>query len=212
MASPSANHPSARPMRRLVKFFDPTAKGRDSYGRTLDEILEWSDNELERQHNYIQTVFPLPEESVFSFSAPVVDEETMLVFIQSSALKTNLLRSLKRMLEFYGFDAEDKEGLEFRLTITPKEDCKPGFSRWVKRIDHNHLRITRIIRSLRILGLEGAAKDFYDALLEVHKARGIISSNSIGFWTRALENQLCDAPDGTEVAWLGKHERKSSRP
>lgn len=199
-------------MRRLVEFFDPTAKGRDSYGRTLDQILEWTDTELEREHNYIQTVFPLPEESVFSFSAPVVDEETMLIFIQSPELKANLLRSLKRMLAFYGFDAEDKEDPEFRLTITPKEDCKPGFSRWVTRIDHNHLRITRIIRSLRILGLEGAAKDFYDALIEVYKVRGTIGSNSIGFWTRALENQLCDAPDGTEVAWLEKYERRPSRP
>ncbi|KAI0454705.1 hypothetical protein F5B21DRAFT_474794 [Xylaria acuta] len=202
MSSPSGNYPSKRSMRRLVDFFDPTTKGPDSHGRTLDQILEWGDDKLENQHNYIQTVFPLPEESIFSFSAPVVDEETMLIFTQSPELKSNLLRALKRMLAFYGFDAEDKEGPNSRLAITPKENCEPGFSRWVARIDHNHLRITRIIRSLRILGLEGPAKDFYNALIEVYKVRGTIGSSSIAFWTRALENPLCHAPDGTEVGWL----------
>ncbi|KAI8951252.1 hypothetical protein F4801DRAFT_545511 [Xylaria longipes] len=205
MSSPFGNRPSKRSMSRLVNFFDPTTKGPDSHGRTLDQILEWSDDELESQHNYIQTVFPLPEESFFSFSAPVVDEETMLIFTQSLALKSNLLRALKRMLAFYGFDAEDKEGPDSRLTVTPNEDCEPGFSRWVARIDHNHLRITRIIRSLRILGLEGAARDFYDALIEVYKIRGTIGSSSIAFWKRALQKPLRYAPDGTEVDWLSKY-------
>ncbi|KAI1757621.1 opioid growth factor receptor conserved domain-containing protein [Xylaria castorea] len=205
MPSSSEKHPSKRSMRRLVNFFDPATKGPDSHGRTLDQILEWSDDELESQHNYIQTVFPLPEESVFSFHAPVVDEETMLNFTQSPGLKSNLLRALKRMLVFYGFDAEDKEGSNSRLVITPKKNCEPGFSRWVVRIDHNHLRITRVIRSLRILGLEGAAEDFYNALIEVYKLRGMVGSSSIGFWTRALKNSLSQAPDGSEVAWLEKY-------
>ncbi|KAI0487048.1 hypothetical protein F4859DRAFT_468006 [Xylaria cf. heliscus] len=205
MSSPSGNRPSKPSMRRLVNFFDPTTKGPDSHGRTLDEILDWSDDDLESQHNYIQTVFPLPEGSLFSFDTPIIDEETMLIFTQSPTLKNSLLRALKRMLEFYGFDAKDKEGEDSRLTITPKERCAPGFSHWVRRTDHNHLRITRIIRSLRVLGLEGAANDFYDALIAVNNHRGRISSSSIGFWTRALSNPLAEAPDGTEVDWLEKY-------
>ncbi|TGJ78338.1 hypothetical protein E0Z10_g10424 [Xylaria hypoxylon] len=191
--------------RRLVNFYDPTVKAPDARGRKLDEILEWSDDQLEHQHNYIQTVFPLPEESGFGHIAPVIDEETMLIFTQSPELKRNLLRALKRMLAFYGFGAEDKEGHDYELVITPRKDCEVGFSRWVVRIDHNHLRITRIIRSLRVLGLEGAAKDFYNALIEVYKTMGTIGSSTIGFWTRALEKPLCYAPDGTEVSWLEKY-------
>ncbi|KAI1131454.1 hypothetical protein F5Y10DRAFT_233687 [Nemania abortiva] len=193
-------------MRRLVDFYDPVAKGPDARGRTLDEILGWSDERLETQHDYIQTVFPLPEESVFSFEAPVIDEETMLVFRQSPQMRRNLLRALKRMLGFYGFDVQGGEGPDSQLIITPKQDCERGFSRWLASRDHNHLRITRIIRSLRILGLEAAARDFYNALLEVNKTRNRVGSTSIGFWTRAMERPLRYAPDDDEgIAWLEKY-------
>ncbi|KAI0533115.1 opioid growth factor receptor conserved domain-containing protein [Xylaria digitata] len=205
MSSSSVKQPSKPSMRRLVNFYDPTAKGSDAHGRTLDEILGWSDDRLEYQHNYIQTVFPLPEESGFGHRAPVIDEETMLIFTQSPELKGNLLRALKRMLAFYGFDAKDKEGHDYELLITSKKNCEAGFSRWVARIDHNHLRITRIIRSLRVLGLESAAKDFYNALIEVYKIVGTVGSNTIGYWTRALERPLRYVPDGTEVPWLEKY-------
>ncbi|KAI1421474.1 opioid growth factor receptor conserved domain-containing protein [Xylaria sp. FL1777] len=205
MSSSSEKQPSRPSMRRLVNFYDPASRGPDAYGRKLDDILDWSDDRLESQHNYIQTVFPLPEGSGFGHLAPVVDEETMLIFTHSPELRRNLLRTLKRMLAFYGFHAEDKEGDDFQLIITPSKDCEPGFSRWVARVDHNHLRITRIIRSLRVLGLESAAWDFYAALIEVYETRGIISSSSIGFWTRALQKPLRYAPDGTEVAWLEKY-------
>ncbi|KAI3318902.1 hypothetical protein HD806DRAFT_510338 [Xylariaceae sp. AK1471] len=211
MSSPSVQQPSKPSMRRLVNFYDPTTKGPAARGRTLDEILAWNDNQLEGLHNYIQTVFPLPEESGFGHDAPVLDEETMLIFSQSPELKSNLLRALKRMLAFYGFDADDKEVSDSsnspvsQLTITPMKNCERGFSHWVKRIDHNHFRITRIIRSLRILGLPGAAKDFFDALIKVYEARGIIGPTSVDFWTRAMKQPLQYAPDGTVVAWLEKY-------
>ncbi|KAF2972067.1 hypothetical protein GQX73_g1628 [Xylaria multiplex] len=205
MSSSSVKQPSKPSTRRLVNFYDPMTKGPDAQGRTLDEILGWSDDRLEYQHNYIQTVFPLPEESGFGHMAPVIDEETMLIFAQSPELKGNLLRALKRMLAFYGFDAKDKEGHDYELLITPKKDRDAGFSRWVVRIDHNHLRITRIIRSLRVLGLEGAARDFHNALIKVYTSVGTIGSNTIGYWNRALERPLSYAPDGTEIPWLKKY-------
>ncbi|KAI1820854.1 hypothetical protein F4861DRAFT_533393 [Xylaria intraflava] len=204
MSSSSGPRPSEPSMRRLVNFYDPSINGRDARGRTLSEILEWSDEKLERQHDYIQTVFPLPEESVFSFEAPVIDEETMLIFARSPGLQRNLLRALKRMLAFYGFDAQDR-GPGLRLTIAPRADCERGFAHWVRRMDHNHLRITRIIRCLRVLGLGGAAKDFFDALIAVCQSRGAVGSTSIAFWTRAVEDPLCRAPDGTEVDWLERY-------
>ncbi|KAI1359012.1 hypothetical protein F5Y08DRAFT_320641 [Xylaria arbuscula] len=205
MSTLSEKQPAKPSMRRLVRFYDPTASGPDARGRTLDEILGWDDDRLESQHDYIQTVFPLPEGSGFGHLAPIIDKETMLIFAQSPGLQKNLVRALKRMLTFYGFDAHEKEDDEFRLTIAPKKDSNAGFSRWVVRIDHNHLRISRIIRSLRVLGLEGAARDFYDALMRIHEKSGRVGSSSIGFWTRAMEKPLRYAPDGAEVDWLEKY-------
>ncbi|KAI1433809.1 hypothetical protein GGR50DRAFT_695760 [Xylaria sp. CBS 124048] len=220
--SPGLQSQTSEPtMWRLINFYDPTINGLDALSRKLAEILEWTDDSLERQHNYIQFLFPLPEESRF-YIAPIVDEDTMLIFHNSPALQQNMVHVLKRMLTFYGFEAKDSEnkevpkdnkkvageneevveGAEIRLTITPRADCQRGFSRWVKPVNHNHLRITRIIRSLRVLGLGGAARDFFDALMEVCRARGVVSRKSIAFWTRAMMDPLEIAPDGTVIEWL----------
>lgn len=189
-------------MQRLINFYDPIIRGPDAQGRTLDEILSWSDARLESSHNYIQTLFPLPEESDFSFDAPVVDEEAMLFFRSSDALKRNLMRATKRMLSFYGFDARDGDSVD-ELTITP---LPTGFSHWLTRFDHNHLRITRMLRSLRLLGLEKVAADFHDALVAAHDARGVIGDRTLGYWERAVGRPLWEAPDGTEVHWLKKYD------
>jgi hypothetical protein len=61
-------------------------------------------------------------------------------------------------------------------------------------MSHNHLRITRIIRCLRILGLEKEAQAFYRALKNVC-AEGRISRTSEMYWTRAAKRPLNIPPD-----------------
>lgn len=64
------------------------------------------------------------------------------------------------------------------------------------RFNHNHLRITRMIRSLRVLGCEEAAEEFYQALLRIGKDfRGLIGERSFVFWERAAKRPLYVAPE-----------------
>ncbi|KAI1504009.1 opioid growth factor receptor conserved region-domain-containing protein [Biscogniauxia marginata] len=206
--SPRASRPSEPSLRSLVNFYDPSVNGLDERHRTLDQILAWRDSRLEIQHDYIQILFPLPEGSVYSFMAPVIDEETFLYWRQHDELKENMRRALKRMLAFYGFEIkwEKSESGERLVEITEGADCEEKFARWVRRLNHNHLRITRIIRSLRVLGLEEEARAFYDALVWTYDAYGQIGASSIGFWQRAAIAPLHIAPDGDEVEWLEKYE------
>lgn len=62
---------------------------------------------------------------------------------------------------------------------------------WLTRFDHNHLRITRIIRSLRVLGLEEEALAFYDII----STATIVSSRSRMYWGRAAHRPLNIRPD-----------------
>ncbi|KAI1812210.1 hypothetical protein GGS20DRAFT_42151 [Poronia punctata] len=207
MTSPSIPRPAKPSMRRLVDFFDPAVQGTDPKGRTLDEILSWSDTELERCHDYIQYVFPLAEQSAANYHAPVLDEETVVIFRNSPALQENVMRTLKRMVSFYGFalaeEDEEKISETASLNILPNGNGNSrGLSHWLVPMDHNHLRITRIIRSLRILGLGRAATDFRSALLRVQQSRPRVSSRSVGYWRRAHDEPLQFAPDGSEVPWL----------
>lgn len=68
---------------------------------------------------------------------------------------------------------------------------------WVHRYDHNHLRITRIIRSLRVLGLDREAQAFYNAVKDI-QVQSTISDRSLRYWTRAMERPLNIRPDEDE--------------
>lgn len=70
-----------------------------------------------------------------------------------------------------------------------------SFRNWVVRSDHNHLRISRIIRSLRVLGLEQNAQAFYNALQEVNNDfPNTIGARSLMYWNRAAVRRLALEP------------------
>jgi hypothetical protein len=122
------------------------------------------------------------------------------------------------MATFYGFDASDDQGT---IRVEPRPDFTSLARRnWLKRFDHNHLRISRIIRfvilscssiiqgdvlisidrSLRILGLEPVASAFYQAL--VQNATGV-SERSLMYWDRAARRPLHLAPDENDESAEG---------
>ncbi|KAF4628294.1 hypothetical protein G7Y89_g9860 [Cudoniella acicularis] len=183
---------SALTTKDLIAFYEGT--GTDRRGRSLSQILRWSAVNLERHHDYIQTVFPLPERSAIDWYAPVIDSEVFEAFRSRSGLKDNLTDAFKKILWFYGFelgtDAENKP------IVKKGSNYQANPKVWNHRFDHNHLRISRIIRSLRVLGLEDEAVAFYNAL----------SANSTGsnsqsreFWRRAAFRSLNLRPDLEDV-------------
>ena len=205
----------------IVRFYDPQIKATDAQGRTLADILSWSDDDLEFSHDYIQTIFPLPERSPIDPDAPVIDRATFDAFRSRLELRTSLYRSLKRMCKFYGFEVREKGGM-IKIVRAGGGVCYRRAANWVKTTNHNHLRITRIIRCLRVLGLEHEAKAFFIAVKDVHQKSGRIGGNSLEFWTRAMARPLCLAPEDRfdegkgkdflyefEARWWRKDEGKS---
>lgn len=70
-----------------------------------------------------------------------------------------------------------------------------SFRNWVTKSDHNHLRISRIIRSLRVLGLEQNALAFYKALQDVNNDfPNTIGARSLMYWNRAAVRRLALEP------------------
>ncbi|MCJ1294504.1 hypothetical protein MMC34_006062 [Xylographa carneopallida] len=210
MSSRSANSQE----RPLIFFYDPLIAAPDARGRTLESILAWNDRKLESCHDYIQVLFPLPEASAFSYAAPVVDKATFEAFRSRADLQAQLRVSLARMLAFYGFKLRETErGPE----IIQGPDFAAASRNWVTRFDHNHLRITRIIRSLRVLGLETEARAFFTALQAVYKSsEGGISQKSMMFWMRAAERPLFLAPEddrdeGEGLNFLYEYEERKTQ-
>lgn len=60
-----------KPKPFMVRFYGPEA-ARDAEGRSLEDILQFKDSELEYHHDYIQVLFPLPEPSPINPGAPII--------------------------------------------------------------------------------------------------------------------------------------------
>ena len=213
----------------IVAFYDPKHHAVDDEGRSLNTILDFSNTQLERYHDYIQVLFPLPERSPINRYAPIITKEIHDAFLARSELQEQLTRAFERMLRFYGFTVSQTGNSESTADYPDEERTKLLFQQsqtggvtldqgsdyeqrsrasWRKGFDHNHLRITRIIRCLRILGLQTLALAFYHALTT--NESGKVSARTLHFWRRAAERPLYLAPedddDAPGVAWLRPNE------
>lgn len=168
----------------LIAFYRDGS--RDDEGRTLAEIVAWSDSRLEVVHDYIQWMFPLPERSGANPSAPVLDEATIRAFRSTPAMRERLRQSFERMLRFYGLQwMADGSGQPVSRA--------PGFSvcaqNWLSPMNHNHLRLTRMLRSLRLLGLERESGALFDALKDIYREfPDRITPRTFSFWSDAAKN------------------------
>ena len=168
-------------MSRLVEFYSGRAP--DHAGRFVGQIQQWPDQRLEAVHDFIQWLFPLPEPSPVNPLAPVLDPETIDAFAEQPELRENLRTSFVRMLGFYG--------LEMRpggtLAVGRANNFQERAANWLHPGNHNHLRITRILKSLALLGLLEEARAFLGCLETIYAAHpGRISAESLRFWRAAI--------------------------
>jgi Opioid growth factor receptor (OGFr) conserved region len=166
---------------QLIDFY--RGEGSDSDGRRLDDILAWNNGMLEAVHDFIQWLFPLPEPSRFNPDAPLLTPEDIAAFRQDPALRANLRRSFERILTFLGLqeaaDAAVVPGPNFAAR-TPSVWDYPN---------HNWLRITRILRSLHLLGLEAESQAFYRRLKDFHTRRQFpIDRETFAYWTDVVRD------------------------
>ena len=91
------------------------------------------------------------------------------------------------------------------------ETFKPQASCILRTANHNHLRLTRIIRSCRLLGLGPAAEELYRCLMNLDRDfPNRIGRKSVEYWGRAARRPLWIPPDhedGAEVEY--KHNREN---
>ena len=89
----------------VVEFYSGVSG--DHRGRTLEELLGWSDDRLEAVHDFIQWLFPLPEASPVNPSAPLLTREAIEAFHARPELCARLRSSLEGMLKFCGLELRD---------------------------------------------------------------------------------------------------------
>ncbi|KMO42504.1 Opioid growth factor receptor (OGFr) conserved region [Methylobacterium tarhaniae] len=142
-----------------------TGGGRDGRGRSLADVLAFDDARIEGVHDVIQWLFPLSEPSRAVPGAPVLGASEAAAIRADPAAQAGLLAARDRMLRFYA-----------------------GTDGWLTALDHNHLRITRILTALRDLAGRDEAEAFHAAILRLNETAGSpVNPESLDYWRRAVE-------------------------
>lgn len=162
-------------MSQLSDFYN--LEGPDTMGRMLVDIWDWDDEKLEMEHDFIQWLFPLREESNYNPYAPILTDDD----IDSIQLE-NVRYSFIRMCDFYG--------IEFRgATIVKSPNTWIAKSAiWLTPGNHNFLRLTRIMKSLTFFGLDQQAVTLELFLLDLYNGNeSIIGETTLKFWKEAAQ-------------------------
>jgi hypothetical protein len=165
-------------MNEVVEFYRGSNPNKN--GDYLKDIMRFTDGQLEMDHDWVQWVFPSNEPSMMNCDAPTLTRIEAVIFQADPALQEKVKRSLTRFLAFLEFEIiEDAES----LTIKPTAELP----RWLRSFNHNMLRITRVLKCLRLVGLTQYANVLYDAL-RAYKNK--VSANTWEFWTHAVFEPL----------------------
>jgi len=170
---------------QIIGFYSGTLP--DHRGRYLHQIQLWADEQLESVHDYVQWLFPLPERSGFNLAAPVLTHESIQEFRSRPELQQKLRSSFLCMMTFYGLEVRTGE----HITVTRAPNFAAKATGWLSPGNHNHLRITRILRCLTVLGLEAEAKAFFGCLSEIYESEQnkpvpAISDDTMLYWRQAV--------------------------
>lgn len=141
----------------------------DHAGRYLVDIWGQSDEYLEKSHDYIQWMFPNREPSPVNPKAPILTDEVVEEFKSDSHLISQVRTSLNRMIRFFEMDEENPW--------------------WCTKNNHNYLRCTRIINTLREFGMVAELAEFYDKLLTIADNNEVINGITLSYWADAFEGQ-----------------------
>lgn len=151
-------------MTQLTEFL--LSDGKIPNGNTFGQIMNQHFDVFESSHDQIQWMFPLPEPSKFQPNAPVL---TLAEFheLKIGYFHLDRLVSAKRfMLEFLG-----------------------NYKSWMTMSDHNHLRISRVIKCASLFRGPVYADDFRIMVWRIIRDNGRqhhINNTTIAHWLNAI--------------------------
>jgi hypothetical protein len=144
-------------------------------GKTIHEILNMSAPQMGPTGGIIQWLFPLTTPSTHVPSAPTLSPTEVVVFRTEPKLRELYLIGVNRFLERWGIAVHGSSG-----SIEPDFNMK---KKWMYPSYHAFMPITRILRSLKLLGFPDEFATLLKLLLLCNKRCGNrIDRTTLDIW------------------------------
>lgn len=111
--------------------------------RTIEDIYNYNEEQLEDDHSFIQWIFPTPRASAYNPNAPILSIEDIKSLRTNENIINILLRFKEKMFSYWG--------------IEPFNNSKISLLN-----SHNGLRLSRAIECLTLFGID--VKENFDVL------------------------------------------------
>lgn len=161
-------------LQRMCDFYNktagsiPTRDQKEDPSRTLANILQWSDDQLEEGHDYIQWLFTTTEPSGPNpYSPTFVSEQTVQQVRSDPTIQANYKCAFARIIRFYGFHYD-----QATRSLQDITNVQGRIQQWTApdilgRDNHNFLRLSRILKSLEIYNLQDERAALWTKLQEI---------------------------------------------
>lgn len=147
----------------------------------INNFWNYSNDELESEHNYVQWLFPNAREGVAP--APVLSEKTVVIMREDPEIKKNVLKSFDTMLKFLGYSRDTNS-----CALQRNSDFDERAENWIITNSHNHLRMSRLLLFLKYMGLDDCAKNLFDEFTRLRnddKYKAYIANSYDNYWQNA---------------------------
>lgn len=163
--------------KKVIMFLEN--RGGCDYGRRLGDIWLWDHERLEKNHTYIQWLFPTDIQSAIVPNALVLSKEEIEAINKPCAAQANIRMSFRVYLCFLGLELTN-------VDVRKTDDFNDRADVWLTENNHNFLRISRVIRCLGLVGLDKEAQQFFDCLSNLSIAESCIDKDTLYHWDLSL--------------------------
>ena len=159
---PGVSNTATTPTEKWINFVVDADCPIQSQSRewTINQIRGLDAKAMEGQDDYIQLLFPNVDPSPVNPKAPLLTPQMIWEVQQNPVMQQQLQSSLDQMLDFWGLTRQGDS-----IQVDPG---KGGAHRkWIlNNDDHNHRRLTRVIKCLMACGYESCAANLERTLQE----------------------------------------------
>ncbi len=138
-------------------------KAPDHKERMLNDIYKFSDNEIEATHDFIQIIFPLAEPSYWSSNKYFIESQQEVEFLSKNK---NVREVILKSASWY-------------ITFLKRNN------HWKHRNDHNLKRITRMIKSVRLIVGNIEADNVKKEIISIENIEKLVGKKSFQCWKKA---------------------------
>lgn len=143
---------------------------------SLESIVNYTDEEMEQYHDFIQWIYPTLEQSQAHPDAPIIDTSFADKLHKDACALAGYCKGCKRYLQYMGLECKS-EGEIIQI---------PNAQPFWKLPSHNYLRITRALNSLDQTKHSKCNKALYSRMMQILDAdpTNYVGRTTLGYWER----------------------------